>query len=203
LEKSLAGYVQTASVHPDENPDFHTHSGRFRPAERKKAMSLDFDTSFRRLIDNEGGYVNDPNDPGGETKFGISKHEYPDVDIAALTVDDAKAIYKRDFWDAGHMDMLDPELAFQAFDFAVNSGIRTAIRKLQQAVGAADDGVVGPHTLAAINTRKTTAVVLLYLAARLDYWTRLKKWSVFGAGWVRRAAADLRYAAEDVETEDA
>ena len=158
---------------------------------------MNFDQAFDRLIGNEGGYVNDPNDPGGETNWGISKRSYPDEDIKTLTRDDARAIYRRDFWDRAQMDALPPALAFQVFDSAVNHGIETAIRILQRAAGVADDGHIGPATMSAIATKSTTDMLMLYIAERLEYWTRLSTWPSFGKGWARRAAKDLRYAAED------
>ena len=72
---------------------------------------MNFDQAFDRLISNEGGYVNNPADPGGETNWGISKRSYPDVDIANLTREGAKAIYLRDFWQRGQMDQYDPAIA--------------------------------------------------------------------------------------------
>lgn len=156
---------------------------------------LDFDTAFSRLIGSEGGYVNDPSDPGGETKFGISKRAYPDVNIASLTVETAKELYRRDFWNV--LGDIDPMLKFQVFDFAVNSGIQTAIRKLQASIGVADDGHWGPASAAALARLKPSAVAMLYLAERLDFWRKLTTWPRFGAGWAGRAATDLRYAAKD------
>jgi lysozyme family protein len=157
---------------------------------------MNFDTAFDRLISHEGGYVNHPNDPGGETKFGICKRSYPNVNIAALTVEDAKAIYKRDFWDVLGDD-IHPAIKFQVFDFAVNSGIQTAIRKLQAAVGVADDGHWGPASAAAVTKMMPPDVIMLYVAERLDFWRKLSTWSTFGAGWAGRAANDLRFAAKD------
>ena len=159
---------------------------------------MDFDTAFDRLIGNEGGYVNNPADPGGETNWGISKRSYPTVDILNLARDGAKAIYLRDFWQAGQMDKLNPAVAFQAFDFAVNSGIQTALRKLQAAVGVADDGNIGPMSLAAINGTEPAKVIMLYVAERLDFWRKLSTFADFGVGWTGRAAADLRYGAGDI-----
>lgn len=158
---------------------------------------MNFDTAFDRLISNEGGYVNNPADPGGETNWGISKRSYPNIDIKNLTREGAKAIYLRDFWLRGHMDEYDSALSFQVFDFAVNSGIETAIRKLQQAAGVADDGHVGPVTVAAIKARSVTDMLMLFIAERLDFWRKLSNWPKFGAGWAGRAAEDLRYAALD------
>lgn len=158
---------------------------------------MTFDEAFDRLMGNEGGYVNNPADPGGETNWGISKRSYPDLDIKGLTRDQAKAIYLRDFWVRGAMDQLPPALAFQAFDAAVNHGIETAIRLTQRAAGVADDGHIGPVTLAAIRRDSVTDLLMLFVAERLDYWRKLNTWPKFGGGWAGRAAADLRYAAQD------
>jgi len=152
-----------------------------------------FDQVFDKLINHEGGYVFNPHDPGGETKFGISKRSYPHLDIHSLTLADAKTIYRRDFWDRAQCDKLHPDLAFDLFDGAVNSGIGQAIRWLQRAVGVADDGVVGPLTLASINRENdTSAIRARYSGHRLDFMTRLSTWDVFGKGWARRIASNLQ-----------
>ena len=158
-------------------------------------MSVNFDIAFDRLIGNEGGYVNNPADPGGETKFGISKRAYPDVNIASLTVDDAKAIYRRDFWDV----LGDTPLAikFQVFDFAVNAGIQTAIRKLQASIGVADDGHWGAVSAAKLAATDVNDVLMQFNAKRLRFYTSLSTWATFGKGWANRVAADLEYAAGD------
>lgn len=158
---------------------------------------MDFDTAFDRLIGNEGGYVNNPNDPGGETNWGISKRSYPDVDIKSLTREEAKAIYRRDFWNRIHADDLYDGVAFQTFDFAVNSSIETAVRYLQRAVGVADDGHWGPVSAAAAKATSETDTLLLLNAERLDFMTKLKNWPDASRGWVRRIAQNLRFAAED------
>ena len=85
-------------------------------------MKMNFDVAFDRLIGAEGGYVNHPEDPGGETKFGISKRAYPDVNIASLTREDAREIYRRDYWGRARCDEYHPAIGFQLFDAAVNSG---------------------------------------------------------------------------------
>lgn len=158
---------------------------------------MNFDTAFDRLMGNEGGYTDGKGDPGGATKWGISKRSYPSVDIADLTRDEAKEIYRRDFWQRGHMDEYDPAISFQVFDMAVNSGIETAVRILQQAAGVADDGHIGPVTVAAIKAKSVTGMLMLFIAYRLRYWTKLSNWPVAGKGWANRAANDLIYAAED------
>ena len=158
---------------------------------------MDFDKAFDRLLGHEGKYVNDPNDPGGETNWGISKRSYPNLDIKNLTKEQAKAIYYRDFWNRINADKLYDGVAFQAFDFAVNSGIETAVRKLQSAIGAADDGYWGPITETTMSSMSESDIIMRFVAERLDFWTRLSIWPSFGKGWARRAAQNLRYGAED------
>lgn len=156
-----------------------------------------FDKCFDRLIDHEGGYTLGNNDPGGETKWGISKRSYPKLNICLLTRDDAKRIYFVDFWQRGQMDQFDFAIAFQLFDTAVNSGIETALRLLQRAVNVADDGHIGPVTLAAIKTMSTSDVLMCFNAERLDFMRKLSAWKFFGSGWAGRIAKNLRYSAQD------
>lgn len=171
---------------------------------------MNFDTAFERLLGNEGGLSMDASDPGnwtggrvgaGElkgTKYGISAASYPNEDIAAVTKDRAKFLYKRDFWDRLHGDELYDGVAFQTFDFAVNSGIGTAVRYLQKAVGVADDGIWGPISRAAALNSGEMDTILMLNGLRLDFMTRLSTWPTFGKGWARRIAKNLMYAVEDV-----
>lgn len=158
---------------------------------------MNFDHAFDRLVGHEGGYVNNPADPGGETKWGISKRSYPHLDIPSLTREGAKAIYRRDFWGRIRADQLPDGVAYQLFDFAVNSGIETAVRYLQRALGVADDGIWGPRSQAAADAASETDMIMLLCAERLDFMTRLKNWPNASRGWARRIAQNLRYGAED------
>ena len=158
---------------------------------------MNFDTAFDRLMGHEGGYTEGAGDPGGETNWGISKRSYPDVDIKVLTRDEAKAIYRRDFWERIRADELHDGVAFQAFDFAVNSGIETAVRKLQAALGVADDGNWGPVTAhAALSVGESDQIMRLN-AQRLRFMARLAVWPTFSRGWARRIADNLDYGSED------
>lgn len=157
----------------------------------------DFDTVFDRLMGHEGGYVNDPADPGGETKWGISKRSYPDEDIPNLSQERAKALFRRDFWNRIHADSLHDGVAAQLADFAYHSGPETAVRYFQRALGVADDGHWGPVSQAAAAQMSETDQIMRLAAERLDYMTRLANWPHAGRGWARRIAANLRYAAED------
>ena len=151
----------------------------------------DFDHAFKALIGHEGGYVNHPKDPGGETKFGITKRTYPDEDIRNLTIDRAKALYKRDFWDKVRGDDLPYVVAFNLFDAAVNSGVGNAVRWLQRALDVADDGKLGPLTFAAALQVDPEALAARFNGHRLRFMTGLSTWPTFGKGWARRIAANL------------
>jgi lysozyme family protein len=154
-------------------------------------MNSEFDSAFEALIGHEGGHVDHPDDPGGETKYGISKRSYPEVNIAGLTLDDAKAIYRRDYWDRVRADELPSELRFLLFDAAVNAGVAQSIKWLQRAVGARDDGVIGPITLAAIADSNPHQISSNFLGQRLKHMTDLRHWDQFGRGWARRIASNL------------
>jgi lysozyme family protein len=140
--------------------------------------SSKFLKAFEYLMYHEGGYSNDHNDAGGETKFGISKRSYPNLDIKNLTRDQACQIYFVDFWMKCKCENLEDEnIATKFFDLAVHAGIPQAVRLIQRALRAAgypviEDGLIGPITLAAINKSDPT-----------DLLAALKSES---AGYVRR-----------------
>lgn len=158
---------------------------------------MTFDDACDRVLGHEGRYVNNPKDPGGETNWGISKRSYPTVDIRHLTREGAKDIYRRDFWNRINADRLCDGVAFQLFDFAVNSGIETAVRYFQRALGVADDGHWGPISQAAADGTSESDQIMLVLAERLDFMTRLSNWEDASRGWARRIAANLRFGAKD------
>jgi lysozyme family protein len=160
-------------------------------------VSTAFLKSINRILGIEGGYVNNAADPGGETNWGISKRSYPNLDIATLTRDEAIAIYERDFWNKINGDDLPPGVGYQCMDFAVNSGVGTALRALQRAVGVADDGVFGPASLAALKAQDAADTIMRFVAERLMFMSGLSAWPSFGRGWARRIATDLRYGAQD------
>jgi len=125
-------------------------------------MSEISDLNFNKVIDDllkkEGGYVNDPSDKGGETKYGISKRSYPEVDIKNLNIKDVKEIYKKDFWDDKfYSEILDCIIAGRLFNFAVNAGNKAVNIICQRAIRACgvnleDDGIIGVKTLEALKT---------------------------------------------------
>lgn len=143
-------------------------------------------SAFDLLMLNEGGYVNDPNDSGGQTKYGISKKAYPDLDIKNLTIAQAMEIYRKDYWDRCKCDYIPDALSVAVFDFAVNSGVKTAIKKLQIALGVKADGIIGNQTLGACNRLPVKKVLDDYMDLRLDYLMSLPKWKYYGNGWEDR-----------------
>ncbi len=156
---------------------------------------MNFDKAFEQLIGNEGGYVNDPRDPGGETKYGISKRAYPGENIASLTLGRAKAIYARDYWGPAGCDAWPDLVKFEVFDIAVNMGVKTAVMMLQRAVDAGADGVIGPQTTMRVQSAAGDWVVRRLVAQRIRYYTELKTWPTYGRGWMLRVAANLEKAA--------
>lgn len=156
---------------------------------------MDFDAAFHHLLGHEGGYVNHPDDPGGETNWGVTKvvaraHGYQGL-MKDMPVDVAKAIYKKSYWTPVRADELPPAIRYAVFDAAVNSGVGTSVRWLQQSVGATPDGVLGPKTLAAINEVNPDGLLRKMLGRRLRAMTDMKGWPSFSAGWARRVATLL------------
>lgn len=160
-------------------------------------MNSNFKIFIERILGHEGGYVDDPTDPGGETKWGISKRSYPNIDIKNLARDHAIAIYYADFWLPLKADRLHDGTAFQLLDSAVNSGIVQSIRFLQRALGVADDGIFGPVSLRASENMDEHDQIMRFLAERIEFMTKLKNWPNHGKGWMRRIAENLRYGAVD------
>lgn len=157
---------------------------------------MEFDAAFTRLLGNEGGYSNNADDPGGATNWGVTRsvawaNGYSG-DMKEFTQDQAKAIYKKSYWDSARCDSLPPDVRFDVFDGCVNSGIPQSIKWLQRAVGVADDGAFGAVTLAAVNALPGSVVAARYNGHRLEFMTNLRTWGSFGAGWARRIAKNLK-----------
>ncbi len=153
---------------------------------------MNFDESFTRLLGAEGGYSNHPNDPGGETMWGVTVAVARDAGYAGpmkdLPVDTAKAIYRKQYWDPVRADDLPSAIRYHVFDAAVNSGVSQAAKWLQGAIGVPADGHVGPVTFAAARAAPPDAVIRRMNGLRLKFMTDLKNWPSFSRGWARRIA---------------
>ena len=154
---------------------------------------MNFDQAFHTLLGHEGGYANHPNDPGGETMWGVTiavaRESGYAGDMRDLPVSVAKDIYRRKYWESVRADALPPSIRYAVFDAAVNSGPSQAVRWLQRAVGVADDGQLGPISLDAIRSAAPEHLLRRVLAQRLRFMTDLSTWPSFGRGWARRIAS--------------
>ena len=148
-------------------------------------MSAAFSKAVELILKHEGGYVNNPADPGGETNFGICKRSYPNVDIKNLTKEKAAEIYLTDYWQKINGDALDYRVGLCVFDSAVNQGVGFATKALQKAIGVTADGVIGPGTAKAANA-DPIKTVRNFQAARAVHYASLPTFKDFGAGWMRR-----------------
>jgi lysozyme family protein len=152
---------------------------------------MNFDIAFERLIGHEGSWVNDHRDPGGETKYGISRRSYPGEMIRTMTLERAKEIYLRDYWGPAGCDAVPDAIKYDLFDMAVHSGVITAIKTLQRTVGVDDDGKLGPITLQAVASMPALRFVARFNGARLQFMSALPTWPSFGRGWANRIAKNL------------
>ncbi|WP_425154705.1 glycoside hydrolase family 108 protein [Candidatus Palauibacter sp.] len=156
---------------------------------------MTFRDAVKRVLEHEGGHVDDPDDPGGETNFGISRRAYPEEDIRGMTRGRAAAIYERDYWPVAK----DLPIAVRGtvFDMAVNAGRTRAVRLLQDALNhlghdIAADGDIGPKTLRAVRGSDPLALLHAYTTRRVRYYARLasrRSNQKFLLGWVNRALA--------------
>jgi lysozyme family protein len=161
-----------------------------------------FDKAFKMLIGHEGGYVNDPLDFGGETKFGISKRAYPHVIIKDLTLHEAKLIYKADYWDILKLDGFKHfEVKYELFEIAVNMGTKTAVHILQRGLNLlnrngktfndlAVDGIVGMKTLMAVRKVKKERLLKVINGLQFERYMRIVESNPeqerFFNGWINR-----------------
>lgn len=175
----------------------------------------DFKKAYEMLIENEGGYANNPNDKGGETYKGIARKYWPDWS-GWITVDEYKSkqnfpislevnaelqkmvenFYKENFWDKVYGDsILENEIAFSIFDFAVNAGISTSVKLMQKAIGTADDGIIGKQTLSLINSVDKELFNAKFAIEKIKKYVRIvendKSQGVFLLGWVKRTVKDF------------
>ncbi|WAL81304.1 hypothetical protein OYT13_15745 [Pandoraea sp. XJJ-1] len=152
-----------------------------------------FDDAFDALIGNEGGYSNNPADPGGETMFGVTARVARAYGYLGpmrdLPRDTAKAIAKKLYWDPLRLDELDTRVAFQIFDANYNGG--HPVIWMQGAAGTKVDGLIGPQTIAAVQATDPLRFMMRWNSLRLTYFTSLKTWLDFGKGWSRRIASNL------------
>lgn len=163
------------------------------------AISANFERAFFDVLGNEGTYSNNPNDPGGETMWGITRRVAQlagyDDSMRDMPKEEAQRIYATAYWHP-NFDNLPYGIAFQLFDAAVNNGLGTTIKLLQKVLKCNVDGIFGPNTLAAARAMPELKLIILFDATRLEYFASLDGWDDFGKGWARRIASNLRKGVE-------
>jgi len=157
----------------------------------------DFQTALRHVLMSEGGYVNNPADPGGMTNLGVTKrvweewagHEVDEKQMRNLAKADVVPLYQRKYWNACRCSELPTGIDLCVFDTAVNSGPGRAVKLLQQCLGVPADGAIGPKTITAVNQFKDTALIHLideYCTARQAFLISFPTFGTFGKGWTAR-----------------
>jgi lysozyme family protein len=157
-------------------------------------VANNFERSLAFVLKHEGGYVDHPKDPGGRTNLGVTQATYEqwvgrmvtEDEMKALTVDDVAPIYRAEYWDRIRGNDLPLGVDYALFDFAVNSGVRRAVRIIQRIVGVHDDGAVGPFTVGAIKAADPFELIEDLCNARMTFLHNLPHWNTFGRGWTRR-----------------
>ena len=150
--------------------------------------------SLEAILHHEGGYVNHPKDPGGETNLGVTKRVYEDFggtkDMKDLTREDVEPIYKKNYWDRVKGDHLPAGLDLCVFDFGVNAGTGRAAKYLQTLIGTVADGGIGPNTLKTLDSyiqkNGVENTIKSYQADRQKFYESLDTFATFGKGWTRR-----------------
>lgn len=168
-------------------------------------MNKNWQPSFERLIETEGGFTNDQRDQGnhlpdgreGSTNLGVTQknweayvgHKVTQDDMRNLTPSDVNPFYKKLYWDSVRGDDLPSGVDYAVFDFGVNSGAVRAIEFLQRVVGVTTDGILGPDTLSAVNAMDASAICDQICDDRLAYLKNLDNWDIYGKGWINRVEA--------------
>jgi len=157
-------------------------------------MFANFDKSLAAVLVHEGGFVNNPKDPGGMTNLGCTKttweehcgHSVDEKTMRALTPQDVGPLYRQKYWNKVCADDLPAGVDYVVFDAAINSGPGRAAKWLQTCAGVTADGVIGSKTLEAVRAKDAKKLINDYCAYRLAYLQMLQTWQTFGKGWERR-----------------
>jgi lysozyme family protein len=159
-------------------------------------MNGNFEECLALVLKHEGGFVNNPRDPGGMTNLGVTKVTYEgfvnrhvdEAEMRSLTPDLVAPLYKKMYWDRIKGDDLPVGVDYCLFDLAVNSGVGKAGKLLQMALDVPADGLIGPMTLRALESRDPEEIIQQVCQERLDFLQSLNTWNTFGKGWGRRVA---------------
>lgn len=167
-------------------------------------MSTLPDTAWQWILSAEGGEVDDPDDRGGHTRYGISANAYPDEDIANLTEARARHLYERDYWCKGHCPEMPARIALAHFDACVNHGVGRANRLLQKALGVRVDGLIGPVTLGAVRKAARERLLVQMLGRRAMFYAAIVRndssQAKYLRGWLLRTYRLQSYLYQEVSS---
>jgi len=155
-------------------------------------MASNFQECLDLVLKSEGGWVNNPNDPGGETNLGVTKRvwiEYvghPVESLKKLTKEDVAPLYELKYWRPCYCEVLPRGLDFVVFSMGVNAGPGRSVKLLQSAIGCVPDGVIGPRTRELISSSNGADIIKKFSTARREYYQSLKTFPIFGKGWLAR-----------------
>jgi len=155
-------------------------------------MQGNFKECLDLLLKSEGGWVNHPSDPGGETNLGVTKRvweEYvghPVESLKKLTKEDVAPLYEQKYWRPCYCEVLPRGLDFVVFSMGVNAGPGRSVKLLQSAIGCVPDGVIGPRTRELISSSNGADIIVKFSEARREYYRTLKTFPIFGKGWLAR-----------------
>jgi lysozyme family protein len=157
-------------------------------------MESNFDQSLKLVLKSEGGYVNNPKDPGGETMMGVTKNAWStwlkrpiaDGEMAKLTVADITLFYKALYWDKSYCNQLPTGIDYMVFDASVNMGVGQSIKLFQKSLGGVPDGIIGPNTMKLINEMNVKTMIDKFSAQKEQFYRSLSTFATFGKGWLAR-----------------
>jgi lysozyme family protein len=155
-------------------------------------MQGNFEKCLELVLKSEGGWVNHPSDPGGETNLGVTKRvweEYvghPVESLKKLTKEDVAPLYEQKYWRPCYGEILPRGLDFVVFSMAVNAGPGRSVKLLQQSIGCVPDGVIGPRTRELISSSNSATLIDKFSETRREYYRSLKTFPIFGKGWLNR-----------------
>ena len=154
----------------------------------------DFKECLGLVLKSEGGYVNNPADPGGRTNLGVTQvvweefvgHPVSEADMKALTPEKVAPMYEQKYWRPCYGEVLPRGISFLVFSMAVNAGPGRSVKLFQQSIGCVPDGVIGPTTRGLISASDTPTLIAKFSETRREYYRSLKTFPIFGKGWLSR-----------------
>ena len=157
-------------------------------------MQGNFKECLDLVLKSEGGFVNNPADPGGMTNLGVTKrvwqeytgHEADEKEMRSLTPEKVAPLYEQKYWRPCYGEVLPRGLDFVVFSMGVNAGPGRSVKLLQQSIGCVPDGIIGPRTRGLISDSNTATLIAKFSEARREYYRALKTFPVFGKGWLAR-----------------